>query len=110
LRLQVLGKEFKESMPKLKAAIGKLGRDQIIQFQTTGSLLVEGCLLKEGALKVNPPFPYLTSRHSLLTTHSSIPFSAIYCEITLVSAARIRNPAAQGQCPSVLPHLTYVIK
>jgi len=55
--LQVLGKEFKESMPKLKAAIGKLGRDEIVQYQTQGSLLVEGCLLKEGALKVHTPPP-----------------------------------------------------
>lgn len=52
LGLQTLGKRFKESMPKLKAAISQLKREQIAQYESTGSLEVEGCMLEAGDLKV----------------------------------------------------------
>lgn len=39
-------------MPKLKAAIGKLDREQILQFETQGKLEVESCTLQQGDLKV----------------------------------------------------------
>ena len=50
--LQTLGKRFKESMPKLKAAISQLRREEIAQYESTGSLEVEGCMLEAGDLKV----------------------------------------------------------
>ena len=52
--MQTLGKRFKETMPKLKAAIAKLDRHQIVQYETTGSLVVENCSLEAGDLKVPP--------------------------------------------------------
>ena len=54
--LQTLGKRFKESMPKLKAAIAKLDREQIVSYEATGSLQVEGCHLEAGDLKVLSTF------------------------------------------------------
>ena len=39
-------------MPKLKAAISQLKREQIAEFESTGSLEVEGCMLEAGDLKV----------------------------------------------------------
>lgn len=56
--LQTLGKRYKEAMPKLKAAIQKLDREQIMQFEEGGTLTVEGCLLERGDLKVMLFFAY----------------------------------------------------
>ena len=48
----MLGKRYKEAMPKLKLAIQRLTRDEIARFEEAGCLTVEGCELQTGELKV----------------------------------------------------------
>ncbi len=57
-------------MPQLKAVIAKLSRDQIVQYQTSGSVTAEGFHLKEGSLKV--PLPLSPSECCTQVVHVMI--------------------------------------
>ena len=59
---QVLGQRFKTKIPALKKAITTLSRDQIVQFDRTQALEVEGCQLQDGDMRVG--------RHTSLSVYT----------------------------------------